>query len=443
MSSLEDIDIDLEEEAAKVLEEQEHGEGFDLSEAEPPEVDLEEHLDTILEDDWESEEPEVMDFGKETPEPPISPEISQDIPKGEEEQEEIDSSFDITPETVEEERQEEVPSIEPEIDERELLGLTLRLNDAQMEDFEGMISNARTLQDYLNNLGEHQSEIKEKIYQKLRDEYVSRKTDIFSTPEFTGILSDVKQDLQEMLTKKQEFVSTVERLNEELEEITVRHMVGEFDDTTLSEKEKAQISEIELWNDKTERIERFITRYQHSLDAEQELNPIPTAPEPSEGIVEKPETEEETAVESEEGFVSEQETASSSEQEEILPFGQELLSSLEEEELSEEQEEDISYDIPDTGEETIETGESSTDVLDESDDFSLDTELETEADFDLDNLVKAASEELTQEESEEESYDIFEEEEESKEEEMISCKKCGRPTPASEKFCIHCGAKAR
>jgi hypothetical protein len=65
-----------------------------------------------------------------------------------------------------------------------------------------------------------------------------------------------------------------------------------------------------------------------------------------------------------------------------------------------------------------------------------------EDDLDFETLSKVA-EELVDDTSEQEEEEPEEFEEETPQEDMISCKKCGRQTPASDKFCIHCGAKAR
>jgi hypothetical protein len=422
MASLEDIDIDLEEEATKILEEQESIADNALSE-EVPAVDVEESVDLTLDKDLESEEPEITDFVQKDSEIPTISETSQESPEGEEMPEEFAPS-EMMPEIekADSEELEELP--ESEVNGRELLGVTLRLSDMQMEEFEGMVNEARTLQNYLDGLETHKTEIKETIYQKLQDEYISRKTSIFSAAEFISILADVEQDLQEMLTKRTEFVSTIERLNEELEEITVRHLVGEYDEATLSEREKAQEAEIALWNEKTEKIESFITRYQESVEAERELNPLRKEQELVENVSEESETESITE-----------------KLEETPAFEQEDFSSLEEivqEGIQESEEEDIEEDdLFGIGEETTEIDEFDEESLVGSE-FSMDSDFE--GDVDLDALSKVA-EEFAGEQSG--SYPDMLEAEETTQEEMVSCKKCGRQTPAAEKFCVHCGAKAQ
>jgi hypothetical protein len=82
---------------------------------------------------------------------------------------------------------------------------------------------------------------------------------------------------------------------------------------------------------------------------------------------------------------------------------------------------------------------------DEWDTPEEDVELTTETDFDEEGF--AFDEADISEESETEEQPLFEDEviqdETEAEEDLINCKKCGRSTPASEKFCVNCGAKAQ
>jgi hypothetical protein len=207
-----------------------------------------------------------------------------------------------------------------------------------------------------------------------------------------------------MIGKRTEFVSTIERLNDELEEVKVRHLVGEYSDTMLSEREDAQKTEIAQWHDKTERIEKFITRYQALLDTERELNPLETLPEPEQEAV--PPAEEIT--QAEEADTSSAETPS---------LEMEVASLID----------NLSEDIADEWEATIEE----------------DVEITTEGDLDEEDFPFDELPETTEELQEEQT--TFEEEiiPDETEEDLINCKRCGRTTPASEKFCVNCGAKAR
>ncbi len=379
--------------------------------------------------------------------------------------------------------------IHEELDVREFLGLTLRLRDDQMQSFEGLMREARTLQNYIESLEAHKTDVKETIYQKLLAEYNARKRAIFKTGAFNNLFGDVEGDLRDMANQRQEFVTTIARLNEELEEITVRHLVGEFDDQTLAEKERAQKTEIALWNDKTEKIETIITRYQTALDAECALNPLRhEAPEP-----ETPELPEPEAPVQEEETMMPEESAASETLESELPDMPEQepeeetlegLMGLEEETMSESEEDALLSDL--TKEAEAEAGEDESlpeellnglgDMEDETfekefgaeadaeegeleggllglgdmSEFDTGEETETEegefegGEFLVDDLSGLAG--LDEEgESEEGGFDYEGEPEDEKEvvAATIACKKCGRQTPADEKFCVHCGGKAK
>jgi len=461
MSALGDINIDLEEDDTTTLPDQETDEMADLPD-EFSELSREDSFDLAAEPEQEIDLPDEFDLNEDMPDVLMS----DDMPVIDEEQKEADVPeerplTEPAADTAEENIPEEQETSESEIDIREWLGLTLRLSDEQMATFEEKIDEAKTLQHYLDGLDSHKTEIKEKIHCKLEDEYISRKKQIFSEPSFISTLADVKNDLQEMLVEQAEFISTVERLNEELEEITVRHMVGEYDDSTLSDKEKLQKTEIALWNEKTEKIEAFITRYQNSLQAEQELNPLQTEEIPEE----EPEAIPAAIQEEPESLV--QEDILSSEESELEPIESEPIPIVEEdfeeteaskepeveleeeseEELEEEPEEELEEDglLAEIETEIAETDEIEMDAFGDSE-FSMENNF-VETEVDLDELSKVA-EEFVQDPSVS-FYDIVdaddqeEQEQEEPQDDVIACKKCGRPTPASDKFCTHCGAKAK
>lgn len=458
LASLEDMDINLEEEAAKALEEL--GSLSDDSrageETTDTDIDLEGGLDLTVDEDLEPEDAEIAGFTEEEPEAQEISDTYQESPEDQETEQDLVSPA-ITP-AEKEALEETAESVEPEIDEREFLELTLRLSDEQMQEFENMVAEAKTLQGYLDGLDAHKPEIKGTIYQKLQNEYISRKTAIFGAPEFTSIHVNVEYDLQDMLAKREEFVTTVEGLQEELEEITVRHLVGEYTDNMLSEQEEAQKTEIAHWNEKTEKIEAFIHRYQESLEAEQELNPLRKESDLEEEISEEPEQE----PISEPEVIPEQEAISEPEvtleevpvaepevtlEPEVIPE-QEVIAPVEEGIPEEEalETEEVSFGV-EIEEEEIEATEA-TEELDEFADIEgLEvSEFAIETDFGEDEFELDDTSEIVEGEDEEfsTSYDVEAVDEEAAEQkDMISCKKCGRQTPVSEKFCVHCGAKAR
>lgn len=452
MASLDDIDIDLEEDTSKIL---------DTFEGE------EDMSDFDTEDLAVSEEPEDTEIS-------IS-EADIDIPALNEMLAETAPEFGEES-AVSPEEEAVAEAEEPEVDEREALGLTPRLTDAEIDRFECMVIEAKTLQNYMEELEEHKTEVKESIYQKLLKEYASRKTDIFREPEFISIRIDVEQDLQDMLAKRDEFVDTVTRLNDELEEVKVRHLVGEFTDEMLARKEAEQKTEIEEWQDKTERLGAFVTRYQELLSTEQALNPLDEEA-PDEEIPEEP--QEELLEEPQEDL--QEEAALPEEEPEAIPSIEDLAQIIPAEEPSEEMEpeaeiaefpgepsveeepeedEEIDMSLEDLPDE-LEDLESLTNIFDDEDnedwdasenedieltteefdsqDFSIEAGLEEEEDFEIDDVAN------TEEDLDESIADFGDEigEEDIEQEEMIDCKKCGRSTPASEKFCVNCGAKAR
>jgi chromosome segregation ATPase len=328
-----------------------------------------------------------------------------------------------------------------------------------MQDFEGMVAEAKTLQGYLDELQEHESDVKSTIYHKLQVEYTARKTVIFKSEEFKTLHTDVEQDLLDMLAKQKDFVETVERLNEELEEITVRHMVGEYSNQVLSEREEAQKAEITQWNEKTEKITQLIARYQESLEAEKALNPLHEEQEEiaeevegakgtedieAETLPEEQETEEvaEETLPAEQADEEIEEEPPLTEPDTIVGTEQEPLSTSEELEEEAPGQEEISEEFPEAQQELEDLGE-------EVDDEGLfDAGIEIDTDFGEEGFEVDDSLGIDEGEDEELSvaYEVEavgEEEAEQPEEETISCKKCGRQTPASEKFCVHCGGKAR
>jgi hypothetical protein len=378
MASLEDINIDLGgEESAEVLDTSSAAEMSELTE-ETTEEDL---------SAMRVEETSEFGFGNMA----IPEDEEEEIKEPFFEEDEEDYGAEIVPPEID----TTAASPEPVEDEREALGLTLRLTDAEVNQFEKWVAQAKTFQSYVTELEKHQAEIKATIYQKLLNEYAARKTDIFKQPEFLRMQGDIEQDLQDLLTRGTEFVSKIDRLNEELEEVKVRHLVGEYNDETLSERQAAQKTEIMQWQDKTEKINKFIARYQELLELECALNPLrqePASVQAEEAIAEQAE---ETIAAPETAAVAE-ETALVVEEmpDEWETPGQEF--EMPSEELSAQA----------FSEETLVTEDAM-----KGDEFSEMTEAKIE--------------------------------EEEPVEEMINCKKCGKSTPAAEKFCVNCGAKAR
>ena len=470
MSSIDDIKIDLKPETEVGGEE-----SGNMPEEEKKTTEASvEHEDAKLEtfaekEPTEAEDMDMADLVNEALEAQERKEVQKESETSEEE--ELES---LMPEEDTEPKAEDMPEEAPgeEIDVREFLALSLRLSDEQIEEFEAMVNEAKTLQAYLDELEEHHSDVKETIYHKLQVEYIARKTVIFKSEEFTALLGDVEQDLEDMVAKRTDFVDTVARLNEELEEIKVRHLVGEYDDSTLSEKQESQNAEIALWNEKTEKIEVFITRYQESLEAEKALNPLrkeqieegpaeeelPQAPEvaDTEEAGERVEAglEEETINEAEEDTerfaVEEEEEAEAKAKEQ----GEEEKTNKEEEENSVSLPEIESLEETEASEEELEGESAIEDFFSSSEgDEEFDEEFPVGGDFETGDFVLDDLSGFEEDEEEEEEPSVsyvgegFDDEETeaagAEEGDTIECSKCGRQTPAAEKFCVHCGGKAQ
>ncbi|HWP46259.1 MAG TPA: hypothetical protein VNM22_03770 [Candidatus Limnocylindrales bacterium] len=144
----------------------------------------------------------------------------------------------------------------------------LRLSDVQMAKFKDLIRNAETLQGYIQKLEEIRDQVKEKVYHKLLTEYQTRRANIFKDPEFIQMQQSAKEDLDDSKAKKEEFDLKLEELKDDLEEIKVRHMVGEYSDEVLLEKEEAKKNEIKSWSDRIAKIESTIAFYLDLLKAE-------------------------------------------------------------------------------------------------------------------------------------------------------------------------------
>ena len=476
-----------------------------------------------VDENLNEEDVDVADFSDELPEVQVDDELENDF----------DVESPVAAEFVAGSHGEEPPEAEDaEPDVREALGLVPRLAEDDIRKFDQMVLEAKTLQDYIEQLEEHRPEIKTAIYYKLLKEYSDRKTGIFREPDFISIRIDVEQDLEDMLRKRADVHRTVSGLNDELEEVQVRHLVGEYSDDELAKQETSRKIEIDAWQQKTDRLEQFVVQYQELLETEKALNPGEEEPEdelmnaempPLEetrdtldvegGIVShevEPLVPEEDASFAEAPLISEEEASPAEAPpeeepslEEEAPFEDlstiieedggadvtakeseddageepetfaELVSDSAEEESADISLGDLSDEIADMGDLTgmLEVDDGSDwddgDVDDfeltaesfEDDDFSLDadfadddelTGLDTD-DFNLNGLTDIDDTPDADDETlaalafgglEEASEEVSEEASEP-EEAMVSCKKCGRSTPSSEKFCVNCGAKAQ
>ena len=479
-AALEEMDIDLEEETTKVLETlAEPAQFAELTAGEPADFEAAD-FETPL-DDASDQEPTAEAAVTVAAEMAAKP-LLETVAEQEEEVVAAPAPAAMAlPETAE--------TAELQGEEPAELGLALRLGASEVQKFASRVQEAGTLQHYVDELNGHKANIKEKIYQKLLKEYTSRKTNLFREPEFISIRIDVEEDLQDMLARRAELAATIDRLNDELEEVQVRHLVGEYTDALRAEREAAQRQEIAEWQAKTRHIEKFITRYQELLETERTLNPpekeaLPTPAAPKESspapkiaapreavkqaeeayfaedlaATEAAEETEPSAAEAEEAaFMADlaateaaAETEPSAEEVEEAAFMAELAATeaAAETEPSAAEAEEAAFMADLAAEENLFSagalpGEDAFQET-EAEDFGLAELPEMDEDFMDEDLDEApAALESPAVVAPPAAFAAEPEQAEPAQEDMIACKKCKRLTPAAEKFCVNCGAKAR
>jgi hypothetical protein len=253
-----------------------------------------------------------------------------------------------------------VPEIEPRTSD-----VVLRLSDLRLVRFNDLIKQAQTLQGYIKKLMENQGQVKEKIYKKLLSEYQDRRANIFKDVDFIQMQQHSKEDLDDSILKKSEFDLKLDELKDDLEEINVRYLVGEYDEAILREKEEQKKNEIESWSDRISKVAHTISTYQNLLTAE--------------GLSGK------------------------SLLEEMLSFAERKV----EEKVKQVEQKEEATDL----DKILAMGSYSVTSSD-----SLPTEEEME-EIDLSSSSSILS--------------------------MITCDRCGKQTPANERFCTKCGAKLK
>lgn len=480
MASLNDIQIDLHDD------------------------DADEYLETLSNgDDHEFDLPEDAATAAEDFDVPSLSEVLADI----QEESGIDEGFEAepsaAPESVLKSQEDRAAEAETEIDVREALGLVPRLADQDVHKFDEMILEAKTLQQYIEELETHKPEIKTAIYMKLLKEYNTRKANIFREPDFISIRIDVEQDLEDMVRKQNEVQRTISNLNDELEEIRVRHLVGEYSDVELADQEQSRKTEIDAWQSKTDRLGRFIAQYQELLESEKALNPLeeesdaaiePPAPLDAAEVGVEMETsavpdEFEALISGAEGAFDEAPVHAEAAAEEESPMA-DLASMIgdddfaDEDVMSEDEGDSVDEGFPFEDEivDTSEAAEEPDEIADlgdltgiveddeggdwddeDAEDLELtaenfDDDFSLDADFsDNEELTGLNADELELngltdlDHTDDDTLGALDfgrldqhgEAASEQDAEMVSCKKCGRSTPASEKFCVNCGAKAR
>jgi chromosome segregation ATPase len=146
------------------------------------------------------------------------------------------------------------------------------------------------IKEKLSKIENKRGSIRDSVYQKVKRDYEVRLGDL--NGQLAGKKESLKESLKEITTKKQPLKSKLDVLQEQLEEIELRHSIGEYSDAqydSMSGEIKEKMSEIEkdLESIKKEEKETKELLGEHGVDVEEEIE--------SEEIEE--ETEEEKAAE--------------------------------------------------------------------------------------------------------------------------------------------------
>jgi len=100
--------------------------------------------------------------------------------------------------------------------------------------FEEILSKINEIKDMLSNVEKHKSNVSDDVYNKVKIDYESRLKDLSDT--LGEKSSELKSNLKEIVARKTEFKKKMEVVTSELEELNLRHMVGEIDDGTFNSK---------------------------------------------------------------------------------------------------------------------------------------------------------------------------------------------------------------
>jgi len=100
--------------------------------------------------------------------------------------------------------------------------------------FEEILSKINEIKNMLSNVEKQKTNVSDDVYNKVKKDYQSRLKDLSdSLGEKT---SEVKSKLKEIVERKNKFKKKMEVLSTELEELNLRHTVGEIDESTYNSK---------------------------------------------------------------------------------------------------------------------------------------------------------------------------------------------------------------
>ena len=114
------------------------------------------------------------------------------------------------------------------------------------EDVAALKSAIEDLKEKLDKIESKRGSIRDSVYQKVKRDYEVRLEDL--NGQLAGKKESLKESLKEMAVKKEPLKSKLDVLQEQLEEIELRHSIGEYSDAqydSMSGEIKEKMSEIE------------------------------------------------------------------------------------------------------------------------------------------------------------------------------------------------------
>ena len=294
------------------------------------------------------------------------------------------------------------------------------MGDEREQDFEALQAKRNDILTKLSILEDKRETTKPEIYERVKKDYQDRLKRV--DEELSGMRETIEKQLEEILGRKEELSREIAALQDELEELALRHSIGEYTDEVFSELEGER-------KEKLEPLEEDLRGLEEREAVLKELVAVEGPPKPEEPVeVEAPVAVEEPA-EAEEPVRLEEEA-------EPVPVSGETLAEGKALKESEQELEDLIKELEETGIGVSEDQEEPLEIVEKV----LEGEPKEPIDRDKEILTE---EEVFKEESEklaEVSKDTEESESKLGETGLV-CKKCGTLNKSDSWYCEKCGAE--
>ncbi|MBN1694916.1 hypothetical protein JW879_05915 [candidate division WOR-3 bacterium] len=177
------------------------------------------------------------------------------------------------------------------------------------EDVAAIKAAIEDIKEKLSKIEGKRGSIRDSVYQKVKRDYEVRLEDL--SGQLAGKKESLKESLKEITTKKKPLKSKLDVLQEQLEEIELRHSIGEYSDAqydSMSGEIKEKMSEIEkdLESIKKEEKETKELLGEHGIEVEEEAEPEEVEGEQEEDKEEEEEKQEPLPEVSEEDMIAEE-----------------------------------------------------------------------------------------------------------------------------------------